>query len=229
MEFNIATGIFAGFNDSEGIMLCGYEWGEEDGKDESTASSPYPKSYPDCVFSNKASWPQYGNDANKWPYDRRIREWFKLWGHELKRAEGDFEKCLLQTNWCDTQGHHMEGDYQTKLLADEQVKNFIKHINGFRPKLIIFFGSSMINFLQCAKVLHPFVDIMGAAKGNVVFHLRPFSGRRFRVGFQEFERCKVISLPHPSGSRALSDGYIKLFSTEIGLWIQEIKEHKNIL
>lgn len=227
MEYNIATGIFPGFNDAEGLMLCGYEWGGGDDEVELTDISQVPSTYPDCVFSNKASW--YGDEANNWKYDAKIRDWFKRWGHELNCTEGHFEKCLLQTNWCNTQAHHMEGSYRTKLMADEQVLNFTKHIKRFKPKLILLLGSSMINFLQHEKVLRPFIEIMGDAKGKPTFYTKPFSGRRFKVGFQNFEKCKVVSLPHPSGSHGLSGDYISLFSTEIGDLIQEVKEYKKII
>lgn len=28
-SLNLANSIFAGFNDKNGLMICGYEWGEE--------------------------------------------------------------------------------------------------------------------------------------------------------------------------------------------------------
>ena len=84
------------------------------------------------VFSNKAA--EYGETANGWKYDQRIIFWFELFGHKLNRQGigGSFEKCLLQTNWCDTQNNKMEGDYWAKLLEPSQIDNFIFHIEMFK-------------------------------------------------------------------------------------------------
>lgn len=227
-KYNIATGIFRGLNDEEGIMICGYEWGGIDELDE-TEENLCPKSDLGIIFSNKA--PHYGEIANSWRYDRRIRIWFKLWGHELLREGigGDFEKCILQTNWCNTQSQNMKGiNYWGKLLATDQIKNFINHVEHFRPKLIIFFGSAMANILNDKRALEPFVNIMGAITESLHFPSKPFDGKKFKVGFQSFEKCKVVSLPHPSGSRGLNDDYIKLFSSEISERIQEVKSFKKI-
>jgi hypothetical protein len=229
-KFNIATGVFPGWNSSEGIMICGYEWGgsgEDTGDPLITEESP--REDVSVVFSNKA--PRYGQKANGEPYDRRIIGWFGFWGHELRRDEsgGDFEKCLLQTNWCDTQDINVKGDYYQKLLANDQVGNFIKHIAEFKPRLILFFGSMMISILQHEKVLEPFKEVMGKVIEPLQISTKPYHGRKFRVGFQSFEKCKIVALPHASGSRGLSDDYIKLFSTEISERIAEVKRFKGIV
>lgn len=229
-ELNIATGVFLGFNDSEGIMICGYEWGGDGDEIDKAEDDLCIKNDLGVIFSNKA--PHYGEIANTWKYDRKIRTWFKLWGHELRREEtgGDFEKCILQTNWCNTQAHDMKNiDYWGKLLAPDQVENFIYHVDHFKPKLILFFGSAMAGILNSKTALEPFMSIMGSITENLHFPSKPFAGRRFKVGFQSFEKCKVVSLPHPSGSRGLNDEYIKLFSMEIGNRITEIKLLKNII
>lgn len=228
-KFNIATGVFRGFNDIEGIMICGYEWGGDGDEIDETEDDLRTQNDLGVVFSNKA--PHYGEVANHWKYDRKIRAWFKLWGHELKREEtgGDFEKCLLQTNWCNTQAHDMKGvDYWEKLLTPDQIKNFIDHVDHFRPKLILFFGSTMLNILNNKTALEPFINVMGSITENLHFPSKPFDGKKFKVGFQSFEKCKVVSLPHPSGSRGLNDDYIKLFSSEIGDRIHEVKNFKKI-
>lgn len=232
-KFNVATGIFKGFNDNQGIMLCGYEWGgdeEEQDTDEITSTQGVGLENLGVIFSNKA--PHYGVAAESWPYDRRIRNWFKIWGHELDRNDtgGPFEKCILQTNWCDTQARNMHNqNYSDKLLDASQVKNFLSHVQFFKPRLILFFGSSMINFLNSEIVLGKFCEIMGPVTENINFPIKPFDGKKFKVGFQSFQNCDIVSLPHPSGSRGLSDDYIALFSPEIGEKIREVKKIKQIL
>lgn len=229
-HINIATGIFEKFNDSEGIMICGYEWGESN--DETTTQGAVPDSLDmdaQVVFSNKI--PRYGAVAAKWPYDRNIIEWFQLWGHPLRKdgLGGDFEKCIVQTNWCNSQNSNMTGvNYWTKLLAADQVENFIRHVDKFRPKLILLFGSQMINILQNEKVLGPFTNVMGPIQEPLTILTKPFDGRKFKVGLQAFENCQVVSLPHPSSSRGLSKAYIRLFAAEIGERICEIKRLKKL-
>lgn len=229
-EFNIATGVFTKFNDSEGIMICGYEWGgnADDLKTDLSCDSEE-KMDVQVIFSNKI--PYHGERARKWKYDQRVISWFSLWGHPLRRdgTGGDFEKCLLQTNWCDTQNKNMDNDgYSEKLLAEDQVHNFIKHVARFKPRLILFFGTKMIDILQSDKVLNQFKEVMGPITEDKRIFTKPFEGRKFKVGFQAFERCKIICLPHPSGSHGIKDDYIKLFSTEIGERIQEVKHWKTI-
>jgi hypothetical protein len=233
MDLNLANGLFEGFNDKDGIMLCGYEWGysKKDQEDDEKLNAPVlDRSKNDAVFSNKATF--YGERANEWHYDQRIIKWFALWGHPLGKEKGDFEKTIVQTNWCDTQGYRMEGNYWEKLLAPQQVNNFLKHVRVLQPRLILFFGSQMIQILQDVRVLEPFQDIVGKivpiGGKPFVFLEKDFQGRKFNICFQNFERCKVVGLPHPKGARGLQDAYITLFKDEIGSLIQEVKVLKHI-
>lgn len=227
-EPNIANSVFPGLNDNGGIMLCGYEWGFSKNDQESLPADQHKRSGVSHVFSNKAA--EYGEVANGWKYDQRIVRWFELFGHELNRVGTgeDFEKCILQTNWCDTQDHKMRGDYWTKLLADDQVNNFIAHIDAFKPRLIFFFGSQIIKILQTNTVLPRFKQTMGEITAPLSYCKKPFAGRTFNVAFQSFGKCKVVCFPHPSGSHGLSDNYIRLFSEEVGRLLEEFKEFRRI-
>ncbi|GHS90032.1 hypothetical protein FACS189487_11280 [Campylobacterota bacterium] len=224
-ELNIATGLFKGYNDKEGIMVCGYEWGyskadlERDSKNDSPP--PQDSSENNAIFSK-----------NPYPFARRIIKWFSLWGHPLSEKEDAFEKTIVQTNWCDTQAHHVEENYWDKLLATDQLANFLKHVKELQPRLILFFGSKQIEVLQDSRAIAPFQEIVGkivAIDGQpLVIKQKEFNGTQFKVGFQNFERCKIVSLPHPSGSQGLSDDYIALFKDEISERIQEVKNLKHI-
>ena len=230
--YNVATGIFSGLNEKQGIMLCGYEWGggDEDVASEEVHADPSKVANLGVVFSNKGLF--YGNAAETWPYDKKIREWFRIWGHELRRDAlgGDFEKCLLQTNWCNTQAPNMKGvDYRTKLLAPAQVANFIDHVKRFEPRVLMFFGSLMGRLLNTASVAPQFKEIVGPEVKALRYEKLPFDGRRFNVGFQTFERCHVVSLPHPTGSHGLSTNYIDLFTPKIGEVISDFKRFKGIM
>ncbi|MDR1647269.1 MAG: hypothetical protein LBR88_04430 [Zoogloeaceae bacterium] len=234
MDLNLANGLFKGFNDKNGIMLCGYEWGyskKDQENDEKSNAPALDLSKNDAVFSNKATF--YGERANGWRYDQRIIKWFALWGHPLGKEKDDFEKTIVQTNWCNTQGHRVEENYWEKLLAPQQVDNFLEHVRVLQPRLILFFGSQIIHILQDTRVLGRFQDIVGKivpidGKPFVLRKKEDFQGRKFDIGFQNFEHCKVVGLPHPNGTRGLQDDYIALFKDEIGSLIQEVKVLKHI-
>ncbi|WP_418655495.1 hypothetical protein [Acinetobacter ursingii] len=66
-NLNLANSIFAGFNDKNGLMICGYEWGwsKEDQKLDESDSRPTVDMSIECTFSNKSL--RYGPSANTWP------------------------------------------------------------------------------------------------------------------------------------------------------------------
>lgn len=229
-ELNVANSIFPSLNDQQGIMLCGYEWGDskKDRENKSKTNQDPNSKISDCTFSNKLL--RYGDKAKNWRYDNRIIKWFELWGHPLSR-EGlgtDFEKCIIQTNWCNTQNHRVKGNYYQKLTAQEQINNFLHHVGSLKPKLILFFGSQQISILQDAKVLPRFVDLVGQAESKPNSLRKEFHGRRFYIHFQKFHHCNVVCLPHPSSTRGLSDEYIAKFREEISPLIKEVKSTKGL-
>ena len=165
-KFNIGNSIFTGLNDREGIFLCGYEWGwsKTDQAEYDAGQYVDPNFDAEFTFSNKS--PCHGEKAFKWRYDNRIIKWFELWGHPLNRdgLGSDFDKTIIQTNWCDTQDNKIHGNYYSKLMQPEQIDNFINHLSEFKPKVIFFFGSVLIQALQNVRVNSRFIEIMG--KGN---------------------------------------------------------------
>ena len=58
-ELNLANSLFDGFNDQGGLMICGYEWGEEANKNNTDTIEPDMSK--DCTFSNKSM--RYGEVA----------------------------------------------------------------------------------------------------------------------------------------------------------------------
>lgn len=228
-DLNLANSLFNGLNDKRGILICGYEWGFSQEDQRIFADGmPVPFFDKDAVttFSNKT--PAHGARALSWRYDNRIHRWFELWGHPLIRdgLGGPFEKCIAQTNWCTTEGHHMSGSYHAKLTDSEQVENFLFHISTLDPALILFMGSVMIDVLQEPSIHRRFCELMGKQSGPLIKVQKDFSGRQFKVGFQEYERCNVVSLPHPSSSRGLADNYIAMYSQEVGALISSIRNVK---
>lgn len=224
---NIANSVFPE-NKANGLMIVGYEWGyskKDQESDERGESEPM-NVEAEHTFATKHLC--HGPKALKWRYDNKIIKWFSLWGHPLSRENPSaFERSMIQTNWCDTQNNSMNGvSYFHKLTAPDQIDNFIAHVDYFKPKIILFMGSKLIEILQHPPVLERFSTIAGSTVKAPNFIKKEFDGRRFRVGFQSFERCEVVCLPHPSSARSLNDDYIALYSNEIGGLISKFKQQK---
>ena len=206
-----------------GLMICGYEWGDSIQDQEADAQGKYQPADTDvaCTFANKEL--QHGDRALKWRYDATIMKWFGIWGHPLNKSNpSDFEKSVIQTNWCNTQNHSIGGNY-SKLNDNEHVKNFLYHVNYFEPSVILFMGSELIKAFQNHETLDKFQLIMGKCTRPPVIMQKPFTGRQFKVTFQSFEKCEVVCLPHPSSSHGLSNDYIKLFAGEMDTTLECFK------
>lgn len=227
---NLGNSIFPGWNEKNGLVICGYEWGNSktDQAREASGVTEFRDFEAIATFSNKR--PTHGPRALTWSYDNRVIRWFGLWGHPLKRdgLGSNFDKSIVQTNWCDTQGQSITEDYFVKLRQPDQIDNFINHVNSLEPAVLIFMGSSIIDILQTPEILVRFEAVVGASQAKPEKIQKEFSGRRFKVGFQSFEHCEVVSLPHPSSSRGLSDAYISLYRPELSGLIQRFKESKGI-
>lgn len=228
-ELNLANAIFESFNDKESVMICGYEWGwskADQEKENEGKLSPIDFSIP-CTFSNKAL--RYGEQANSWRYDNTIKKWFSLWGHSLNEDDlgTEFDRCVIQTNWAYTSNHNIQG-YE-RFLEEDAINNFLQHVEELRPKVILFMGSKLINLLRHEKVWDRFTAIVGNTTEPLkMVQKTEYDGKRFKVFFEEFETCKVICFPHPSGSRGLSHEYISLFKPEMDKILTDYKQYKNI-
>ena len=207
-------------------MICGYEWGysKSDSAADLRGDAPIDRPVP-ITFSNKV--PRFGPIADTWPYDKRIKTWFRIWGNELNTEQSQrFDRCIVQTNWCNTQGHHILGGIKEKLATNENVENFISRVSQLKPRLILFFGNQMIRVLQQPHLLNRIKEVCGPIVEPLEFPKVQFAGKRFKVGFQSFESCKIVSLPHPSSSRGLTNDYISLFTPKIAPLIAEVKRSK---
>lgn len=226
-NLNLGNSIFQGFNDKNGLMICGYEYGysKKDKKhqtDEWEANKDKNAVY---TFANKEN--SLGEYFWTIPYDNRIAKWFELWGHSLDRVDlgGDFEKSIVQTNWSNSQNNNMGGKYSW-LLDEENIDNFIGQVELLKPSVILFMGSKLIDFLNNSKVLPRFENIVGNVVENRKFVQKDSEGTRFKVHFQRFEKCQVVCFPHPSASRGLSLEYIAQFKPEMDKLLQEYKQKR---
>jgi len=215
-DFNVGTSIFPGFNDRRGLAICGYEWG--DNKNDQARDNDEKTTHDTFHFKSK----RYQS-----PYDLRILKWFSMVGHPLGINDGysEFDKSILQTNWCDTQGYSVT-DYG-RFLSEDNIKNFLRHMSEYQPAMLIFMGIRQIGYLQHTRVKSEFHQIFGEEVENFRLERKDCPGRRtFRIGFQRFERVSIVALPHPSGTRGLSDEYISLFKGEIGTLISNYKRER---
>jgi hypothetical protein len=219
-QFNIGHSVFPGFNDKQGLVICGYEWGHSK-NDQAIENDPERHQ---AILEHLDTIHTFASKAWDSPYDRRIMKWFRMFGHPLGQESGqsDFDKTILQTNWSDDQGQAIS-DYE-KFLAPTNVDNFLGIMREFEPSLMIFLGIGMMNYLNAPEVRPKFLKIFGNETQELVFKRNDdFEGKKFRLGFQKFERCNIIALPHPSGTIGLSDSYIELFADKIGGAIRDFK------
>lgn len=202
-DLNIGHSRFAGENDSGGLMICGYEWGHTK-RDQ--AEPPVGDPSVPITFANKAD--RYGVTARRWRFDARIRGWFRLWGHPLSSSPpGPFERSIVQTNWCRTQGHKLEGNVAARLAEGGSVGNFLHHVEQLQPSVMLLMGTALNGALTSPGVLDRFVEHVGSRMACSERTIGE-AGRSFRVWFHDFERCSVVILPHPSGSYGLKGEYI---------------------
>lgn len=223
-KLNLGNAIYKGFNDKNGLMICGYEWGQEADRKGQIVEADMSKK---CTFSNKSL--RYGDVAKTWiKYDKRIRTWFSMWGHPLnEEGEGnDFDKTIIQTNWA--LGSKEKSDSINFYLKDENIDNFILHINALKPKLILFMGNQLLTKLLISqKVLEKFTPIMGEKIEKLqVLRMPGYHGALTYI--HKFEKCTVIGLPHPSSSRGLTNEYIEFCKSELETIISNFKTEKNI-
>ncbi len=220
----LETQFFPGFNDKNGIILCGYEWGY------SKHDQHLEKNHKDEIEKKKLEINTFYSKSKIYdsPYDLRIIKWFGFFGHSLGIDDGfsPFDKCLLKTNWCDSQGTYVS-DYD-KFLSEKNSGNFLSLMDAFRPSILIFMGAKQIHFLQNPIIKNHFSKIFGIEVSPLCIRSKPFEGRKFKIGFQGFERVIVVSLPHPSGTRGLSDNYIKLFAPEINEILDQYRSLKRV-
>lgn len=196
-DLNLSNSLFKGYNDKHGLMICGYEWGWSKADEAAYVAGEYklPENKIDHTFANKSLY--FGEQAKKWRYDNTIKNWFEMWGHPLDEngLGGAFEKSLVQTNWAATQGNTI--DNPDKFTQPEHIDNFLYHIEKLRPKVILFMGSRLADFLNNQNVLPRFEQLVGKQTKPLETVQKEFDGTRFNVKFQSFEIAKSSAFPIP--------------------------------
>lgn len=223
-NLNLANSIFKGLNDKNGLMICGYEHGENECEELQGLTDDeiwQRKNATIFTFANKI--PFLGDEFfnfNKYRYDNTVAKWFELWGHSLDRENlgGNFEKSIMQTNISPTANKSVE-DY------NEISKNFdylITHFEVLQPSLVLFMGRELTDFINQQDNYEKVIKVVGNEIGQRKMVQKESGG--FKIFFQNFENCKTVCFPHPSGSRGLRDNYIAQFKPEMDKLLQEYKQ-----
>ena len=149
-------------------------------------------------------------------------KWFSLWGYNLTDSiddAGDFEKSIVQTNWLQTCSNNMDG-INTQQACIQDCDSFLQTCEFLNPKILMLFSKELFLAFN-SDSLKPKVQSIFGNKINKAEWLQKnvvVDGKeciKFKVGFQKYEGLNVISLPHATSARGLSDDYIASFKPEI--------------
>jgi hypothetical protein len=186
-----------------GMLLCGINPGDGGGGEAIAYAEDAPKSFFSDPTCQNASF----------PYQRRIREWFALWGHALRTTRpGDLELAISQTNWFAQSTQFAGGLYGREALVACAAEEFLPVLEIVKPRLLVFFG---VQHLPGAFADERLRSRLEALFGTVtkplsepIWFTRSRGGRRFRAMTMEFKNLQVVGLPHPtprSGALAMED------------------------
>jgi hypothetical protein len=192
-------------NSLGGLMICGINWG----------GNPLEhKQHDEQSFFSDASVQNYR-------FRNQLVAWFKLWGHALtteRGREGPFERSIFHTNWLPDQSQSTIGrPIDTELVRHDT--QFFRHVEVLKPRMIILCSVRLMRALNQPRCLVKAERLLGSANPPQ-YETKEIShaGRRlkrFVFGFQIFEHCNVVAVPHPSGSRGLDSEYVHAFRKEI--------------
>lgn len=196
------------------LLLCGQNHGYSK-EDERQDAASIDRSDPRKSFFSDG-------EVNDYPFRNRIVSWFSLWGYELARnteKAGAFERSIVQTNWLQTCSNNMRG-INTQQACIEDNESFLQTCAALKPNLIFFFGRELFWAFTSPALNIKVESIFGLRKGEVRWLQKDvyFNGkprRRFRFGFQKYERATVVVLPHATGAQGVACDYIEAFKPEM--------------
>jgi len=199
-----------------GMMLCGYNPGRSKKVNQENSE---PKSFSDSFNRSK-----FNKQSVKWLND--------IFGYKLEtKTDGEItsDNSISQTNWLAEASHSINFSPEDYI---KKIDQFTKVLDPIRPSILFLFGITMFYALcddkcqpEIGKILGkpepiPFNDLLVEFEPpkqlpNYAIMTRPTkavfpSGRRFWFGYQQYEKCKVFGLPHPTGSRGIQGHYIEL-------------------
>jgi len=201
-------------NRDGGLLLCGINHGySKDDERQDVAGVDRSDSHK-SFFSD--------SEVNDYPFRNRIVSWFRLWGYELaqsKQSAGSFERSFIQTNWLQTCSNNV-GGMNIKQACIDGHDSFLETCNALKPGAIFFFGKELLWAFTSPALSQKIESIFGARAGEIkwlqkdVYHNgKPC--RRFRFGFQQYEKLVVVALPHATGAQGIATDYIAEFKPEM--------------
>lgn len=216
--------IFEGFNDKNGILICGPEFGGS-----SKEEYELPREGDNSTKISARSFSDI-----KYRFQTNVCKWFDLWGHSLQGENHNIvtnlDRCIVHLNWSPTQNPKI---CYKRCETEEAISHFISCVGELKPNLIVFFGIELFDILQKSYVIERFKTEAGM--GDIVspksIKQKPTTSTKrkgFRVGFQSFEHGEIAAFPHASGCR-VSHQYIESFKPEMSERILKIKQQKGIV
>lgn len=173
-----------------GLMLCGINWGDGGGGSQFEGLREEPSFFSD-IKSKNASY----------PFQKTLREWFKLWGHNLNtEASGPLERAISHTNWIAEGSVNAEAIYTRANLLKFAEPQFFPVLGAVRPRLLLFLGLQLAETFKDRSLLKNAEKVLGPLKSEYKeeWYQRHGGGRRFRATTMEFKDCFVLGLPHPT-------------------------------
>lgn len=198
-------------NMTDGVMLCGINFGYSQADEAKEMDAPNATTEPRSFFSDMS--------VNKTRFKERTLKWLNSFGLELTTqpaSAGSRERLFFQTNWLDTQTRSVSSNERIT------VSSLVRDANGVvglmerrKPKVIVFFGSTLIEAFNDIALRDRLVSLFGQRSGSAeVLTWDAYSGRKFRVMTQSYGDTQLIGLPHPQ-ARGLSDDFVAYFKPQI--------------
>ena len=198
-------------NRQRGIMICGIDYGysSEDEAAETTQSAAAP------VAAERKSFISDSSVRKSDKFRARMLRWLDSWGVKLESEPGKetrTERAYFQTNWIDEQNHKNSGPVDLLVSNSE---GFLGLLAQRQPRVVLFGGVNLIEALNDSRILDDVESILGPRPGNPEIHRGQTTGgvTAFKVMRQVWPKTTVVSLPHPTGTRGLSDAYMAQFAS----------------
>lgn len=197
-------------NQTNGIMICGINFGYSAEDEANEASGIEAKDEAPSFFSDSS--------VNNTRFRNRIVKWLNSWGVELESVagkEGPLERSFFQTNWLTSQTNDAKDISRRDLLNN--ANGILELLKDRKPRLIIFLGADLIQVFNDDEIRDQVTSLLGERSGDAVVYqgnLDHYSGTRFRVLTQSFGQTTIISLPHTQ-TQGLSDEYMASFKEVI--------------
>jgi hypothetical protein len=201
-------------NREGGLLLCGINHGysKEDERQDFAGINR--------LDSHKSFFSDH--QVNDYDFRNRIVTWFSLWGFELascKEAVGQSERSIVQTNWLQTCSNNVNGINTQQACIDDN-ESFFGTCLALKPAIIFFFGQELLCAFTSPQLNQKAESIFGKKIDGTEWLQKDvyFQGkkrRRFRFGFQRYEKLTIVSLPHATGAKGVANDYIKAFKPEM--------------